>query len=78
MATSYKMTVFITIPGKVDSEALYNELKMYKVNVTDLEVKTLVYTTIDIREPIIEYIIQACYKYGGSEIKVDAKRVVEK
>lgn len=72
-----KMNVFITLPGGTDSRALYEELKAYKVNVTDLEKKVFVYTTVDIREPIIEYVLQACYKYGGPEIKVEAKSEVE-
>lgn len=72
-----KMNVFIKIPGRIDSKKLYDGIKCYHANVTDLGVKTLVYVTIDVREPVIEYILQTCYKYGGADIKVDAKMVVE-
>ena len=70
------MDVFITLPGKINSQALYNEVKAFKFNVTDLEVKTFVYGRIDIREPIVEFVLQACYKYSiNCEIRVSATRV---
>lgn len=73
------MNVFISIPGKIDSKSLYKELEHYHVNVSDLGEKTLVYTTVDLTEPFIEYIIQACYKYSiNGNIKVDLERVVNK
>ena len=73
------MNVFILIPGQIDSKSLYKELEHYHVNVTDLGKKTLVYATVNITEPFIEYIIQACYKYSiTGNIEVDLERVVNK
>lgn len=73
MATKY--AVFITIEGAIDSEALYKRLKGYKMNVTNLITRTYVYGTLDMTEPIIEYVLQICYEYGP--IKVEVKPVAE-
>ena len=56
--------VFITIPGNIDSESLYKELKSYNMNVTNLITRTYVYGKVNLAEPFIEYILQICYKYG--------------
>lgn len=62
--------IFITIPGKIDSKSLYKELKNYKMNVTDLISRVYVYGVIDLAEPMVEYIIQICYKYGPVKIEI--------
>jgi len=75
---STKLDVFITIPGQVDSQALYDEVKRYKFNVSNLVVKTYVYGTIDVREPWIEFVLQACYKYSPTgTVDVSATRKKE-
>lgn len=73
-----KMDVFITIPGEVNSAALYKEVGGLRFNVTDLGTKTYVHGRIDTREPIIEFVLQSCYKYSPTgTIEVSAKSVVE-
>lgn len=59
-----KMSVLVTIPGAIDSKELYEDIKQFGCNVTDLGDKTLVYATIDIRNSAIEYIMTACHKYN--------------
>lgn len=63
-----KKDIFITIPGSIDSEQLYQELKNYSMNVTNLVTRTYVYGTVDLADPLIEYIIQICYKYGNIQV----------
>lgn len=63
-----KMSVLIIIKGKINSKELYEDLKPYGLNVTDTGEKTMVYATIDIREPTIEYILETCNKYGDYEV----------
>lgn len=71
-----KFNVFITLYGEIDSNSLYAEIKNFNANVTDLIVKTIVYLTIDVREPIIEYILQKCYKYSpDGHLEVEMKKV---
>ena len=70
MSTSKQM--YITITGaKIDSRALYAEVKRYQMNVLDLETRVFVYGTVDIREPIIEYVLKICYKYGSCRVDLD-------
>ena len=70
MSTSKK--VYITITGdNIDSRALYAEVKRYQMNVLDLETRVFVYGIVDIREPIIEYILKICYNYGSCRVDLD-------
>lgn len=72
------MDVSITMPGKINSKALYEEVKQFNFNVTDLEVKTFVHGRIDLRDPTIEFVLQACYKYSvNGEVRVSATKVSE-
>lgn len=73
-----KMNVVITIPGPMDSKELYRELSQHdaSVSVTDLETEVYVKLTIDIRESVIEDVLQLCHKYGGKDLQVQAKEVV--
>lgn len=70
-----KMTVFITVKGKINSLELYERIKDYGANVTDLIDKTYVYAIIDIKEDAIEHILTICDEYG--ECDVEAHRVKE-
>lgn len=64
-----KMSVLITIKGKIDSKELYEDLKQYGLNVTDMGEKTLIYAKIDIRDNTIEKILAICNKYGDPEVE---------
>ena len=57
-----KVSVFITIRGKIDSIELYEVLKGYGMNVTDLIDKTLVYATCSLEDAIS--VIEICSAYG--------------
>lgn len=74
MAT--KLNMFVTIHGEIDSEELYKELKAYHMNVTNFITRTYVYGTIDSTEPLAEYVLQICYRYG--QCKVDVTPVADK
>lgn len=63
-----KMSVLVTIPGPIDSRELYEDIKRYGANVTDMGAKVLVYCKIDIREDAIEKILTSCNKYGDCEV----------
>lgn len=71
-----KMSVMIVVKDCVGSRELYEELREYKLNVTDLGSKTLVHAIVDIREPDMESILTICNKYGSCE--VEAHLVEEK
>lgn len=70
-----KMNVYITIKPRAKSRELYERLRCYDANVTDLGDKVYVYTTIDIREDAIEHITKICNEYG--DCSVDAQMVKE-
>ena len=70
-----KMKVYITIKPRAKSRELYERLRCYEANVTDLGDKVYVYTTIDIREDAIEHITKICREYG--DCSVDAQMVKE-
>ena len=71
-----KMSVMIVVKDCVGSREIYEELREYKLNVTDLGSKTLVHAIVDIREPDMEGILTICNKYGSCE--VEAHLVEEK
>lgn len=64
-----KMTVLITIKGKIDSRDLYSKLARYGANVTDMIDKTFVFVTIDLRDDAIEHIIRICSEYGECNLE---------
>ena len=74
MANDHIKRVYITIKGNIDSLALYAEVKRYQMNVLDLEDRCYVYGTIDIREPLIEYILKICYKYGQPIVDLESAK----
>lgn len=58
--------IFITIIDKTDSRALYEELKPYNLNVTDLGSTTYVYGRVA-TEAMFDNILAICEKYGTVE-----------
>lgn len=74
MANDHIKRVYITIKGNIDTLALYAEVKRYQMNVLDLEDRCYVYGTIDIREPLIEYILKICYKYGQPIVDLESTK----
>lgn len=74
MATDTTRRLYITIKGNIDSFALYAEVKRYQMCVLDLEDRCYVYGTVDIREPIIEYILKICYKYGKPIVDLESTK----
>lgn len=60
-----KMSVLVTLKGPIESKELYEDIKKYGANVTDMGNKVMVYVVIDIRENAIEHILAACHKYDN-------------
>lgn len=71
-----KMNVYITIESGIKSRELYERLRPFKANVTDMGDKVYVYMTIDLREDTIEKVLTICHEYG--DCSVDAHMVKEK
>lgn len=71
MSSFKKVYITITNGEKIDSLDLYAKVKRYGMNVLDLETRIFVYGKIDIREPIIEYILKICYDYGTCRVDLD-------
>lgn len=65
-----RMNMVVTINGNIDSASLYEDLKDYHVNVSDIISKTYVYGVVDLIDPCVENIIQICHKYGDCEVKL--------
>ena len=63
-----KVNIFITIKGKIDSFELYEVLKGYGMNVTDLIDKTLIYATCSLEDAIS--VIGICSAYGDFTAEV--------
>lgn len=64
-----KMSVVIVVKNCIESRELYDELKIYKLNVMDMGDRTLVYAIVDIREPDMEGILTICHKYGDCDVE---------
>ena len=64
-----KMSVVIVVKNCIESRELYDELKIYKLNVMDMGDRTLVYAIVDIREPDMEGILTICNKYGDCDVE---------
>lgn len=71
MSTLKKAYITITSNNKIDSLDLYAKVKRYGMNVLDLETRIFVYGKIDVREPIIEYVLKICYDYGTCRVDLD-------
>jgi hypothetical protein len=52
----------VTINGKIDSKELWEDVKCYDINVTDLGEVTFVYGEVSMFDSLI--IISICRKYG--------------
>lgn len=60
--------VTVTIQGKIDSKKLWDEVKGYDVNVTDLNEFTSVYGKTTMYDSM--FIIDICRKYGDITTEV--------
>ena len=67
------MSVSIVITGCTESYKLYERLEKYNANVTDLGDKVYVTLKIDIRNELIEKVLEVCHEFGDCE--VNARRV---
>lgn len=54
--------VNVTINGQIDSRELYEDVRRYKVNVTDFITFTAVYGQVSVKDSLS--IIDICRKYG--------------
>ena len=63
-----KVSIFVTFDPPIDSQSLYDELETYKLNVTDLIEKVLVYG--DLEEYLLGEVIQILLKYGSNNITI--------
>ena len=64
-----KVTLYIEIEGTIDSRELYNDIERYRVNVTDLHVKTLVYGEVQLE--VAFRIIEQSAKYGSIMARIN-------
>ena len=62
------MDVYITIKPRVKSRELYERLKPYNVNVTDLGDKVYVYTRLTLKPESIDKVLSICAEYGDCYI----------
>lgn len=60
--------VSVTIQGKIDSKKLWEEVKGYDINVTDLNEFTTVYGKVSMYDSM--FIIDICRKYGDIKSEV--------
>ena len=67
------MNIYVTIKPKVKSRELYERLRPYNVNVTDLGDKVYVYTRMQLSRVDLEKVLSICNEYG--ECLVDAHMV---
>ena len=58
----------IKINGKIDSKKLWEEVKEYDINVTDLESFTSVYGKCSMYDSM--FVIDICRKYGDIQTEV--------
>lgn len=58
----------VTINGKIDSKKLWEEVKCYDINVTDLEAFTTVHGKCSMYDSM--FIIDICRKYGDVKSEV--------
>lgn len=65
-----RKNIFITVYGEIDSQELYEKVRNYHMNVTNLGTRVYVYGTVNLTEPLVEYILQICYSYGNCDVKL--------
>ena len=58
----------VTIAGKVDSKELWEDVKRYDVNVTDMVEFTSVYGKVSMYDSM--FIIDICRKYGDIKTEI--------
>ena len=63
------MRIFITFPRGVDSRALYDDLRCFNMNVTDMGTVVYVHRN-DITATEISQILVICDKYGRYDVTV--------
>lgn len=63
------MCIFITFPRGVDSRALYDDLRCFNMNVTDMGTVVYVHRN-DITATEISQILVICDKYGHYDVTV--------
>ena len=54
--------LYAELNGKIDSRALWKDIEAYGVNVTDLNVKTLIYGEVSLRVALV--VVDVASKYG--------------
>ena len=64
----FMVYINVTIKGKIDSKELWNDIKGYDVNVTDLGEVTFVYGQASMYDTM--FIIDICRKYGDISTEV--------
>ena len=62
------MYICAEFPGNIESQALYEMVKQYKLNVTDII--TTVYMMGNINQKDIPYILYVCSKFSYKEITI--------
>lgn len=67
------MNIYVTIKPRVKSRELYERLRPYNVNVTDLGDRVYVYTRIQLSRVDLKKVLSICNEYG--ECLVDAHMV---
>ena len=55
-------------PAKTDSQALYDDVKQYKINVTDIQTKVYMYG--EVSPKYCATLLQICYKYAFVHIDI--------
>lgn len=60
--------VNVTINGQIDSRELYEDVRHYKVNVTDFITFTAVYGQVSVKDSAT--VIDICRKYGDIKSEV--------
>ena len=64
----FSVRLFVEINGNIDSSSLWPLIKPYKVNLTDLIDKSLVYGEVDIVTAL--EVITCCSLYGNLKIEL--------
>lgn len=60
--------LYAEIKGKIDSIKLWHDIESYGVNVTDLEIKTLIYGETSLRVALM--VIDEASKYGNIQAHI--------
>ena len=63
-----KVYLYAEIQGKIDSRSLYLDVEPYDINVTDLDIKTILYAETSLE--IALNVINIAVKYGKIEANI--------